>query len=306
MILLQEEIVSRCLTEAGQVFIDPKVLRFTDDRIRRDILLPCIKEYQAFRPPVVWEHLYLTSDGWSIPSRVRRINGLRPLWLFYWPYMGAAALRPIPRMEAQKWYQSNGILYGPPGRYELEYISNEGYKIGYEVDRYGIYELFKGEKEVTFTLRSGFRKGTLNLFVSGGPGGTDLVSATDDAEGAVNPVLGDWLEVDSSVNYATYNVSLKLTDESQALLFPDGVTKVLIEASYASTNPGVVGLDFSEIYFYALFASKFLPAFAATRSIVRIDGLPVEMNTDGLLEYARQQQELWIQSKEQRQSWWRW
>lgn len=305
MILLQEELVSRALTEAGQVFIDPSLLRFTDDRIKRDILTPCVQEYQAFRPPVVWEHLFVNPDGWVIPKRVRRINGLRPLWLFYWPYMGAAALRPIPRMESQKWYITNGVLYAPPGRYELEYISNEGYSLGYTVDRYGAYEIFKGETSLTFKLRSKMRPGTLQLFVTDTVG-NDLVSAKDDGSGGISVLTGGaWLDI-GVVNYNICEVTMSLSSEAQTLLFPDGTNRTLLEVEYASENPGVVGISWDEIYFFALFSSKFLPAFAATRSIVRVDGLPIEMNTDGLLEYARQQQDLWIQAKHEKQSWWRW
>ena len=304
MILLQEELVSRALSEAGQVFIDPKILRFDDERVKRDILYPCVKEYQAFRPPVVWEHLYLTPDGWTIPARVRRVNGLRPLWLFYWPYMGAAALRPIPRMEAQKWYITNGVLYGPPGRYEIEYISNDGYTLGHEVDRYGAYELFPGETQITFDLRAKARPGTIRVFITGA-GGADLYTGSDDGSGAITSTQGNWITI-GVINYNTCKVSITLTDEAKAALFPDGVSKVLVECSFASVNPGVIGIDFSEIYLYALFTSKFIPAFATTRSIVRIDGLPVDMNTDGLLEYARQQQEIWRASKETRGSWYRW
>lgn len=296
MILLQEELVSRALTEAGQVFIDPRILRFDDTRVQRDILFPCVKEYQAFRPPVVWEHLYIDPDGWPIPSRVRRVNGLRPLWLYYWPYAAAIALRPIPRMEAQKWFITNSMLYAPPGRYELEYISNEGYELGYEVTRHGAYQLYSGESQISFKLRSKPRPGTTKLYIG------ESFEATDDGQGAL---IAPWIDI-GVIDYATCAINLTFVPGTLDPLFENSITNVLLEASYASVYPGVVGLDWSEVYFYFLFASKFLTAFATTRSIIRIDGLPVEMNVDGFLEYARQKEQEWLVAKEQRQSWWRW
>jgi len=300
VILLQEELVSRALTEAGQVFIDPRLLRFDDERVRRDILEPCMGEYRAFRPPTVWEHLNVPTDGWPIPSRVRRINGLRPLWLYYWPHFAAAALRPIPRMEAQRWFVTNNVLYAPPGRYELEYISNEGYRLSNEVDRYIAHEVFSGEsatQTVDFYLRVKPRPGTVKIHIG------DELTAEDDGS---NTISGDFIDI-GVIDYNTCKISLDLdmTNEViQEYMSSDG--KISLEVEFMSVNPGVYGLDWSEIYFYFLFASKFLPAFATTRSIVRVEGVPIDMNVDGFLEYARQKEQEWLQSKEMRQSWWRW
>lgn len=296
MILLQDELVSRALTEAGQVFIDPRILKFDDNRIEKDILEPCVGEYQAFRPPTVWEHLFVPVDGWPIPKRVRRINGLRPLWLYYWPHFAAAALRPIPRMESQRWFISNGVLWAPPGRYELEYISNDGYTISHEVTRYLAYQMYSGENIFSFKLRSRPRPGTVKILIG------ENLEAVDGGNGAIT---GSFIDL-GVINYDTCEVNLALSpnDTINDMLTQDG--KVDIEVSFISVNPGVEGLNWSEIYFYFLFASKFLPAFAATRSIVRLEGVPVDMSVDGLLEYARKKEDEWLIAKEQRQSWWRW
>jgi len=296
-IILQEELVNRALTETGQVFIDPKLLRFDEERIRRDILEPCVGEYCAFRPPVVWEHVFIPVDGWPIPDRVRRINGLRPLWLYYWQHFAAAALRPIPRMESQRWFVSNNVLWSPPGRYELEYISNDGYKTGYVVDPYVAYEIYPGETTIKFYLRSKPRQGTVRISL-----GSELL-ASDDGH---NGIVGDFLDM-GVIDYNTKEVNLSLKEnDSRINQIYENEGNLSVTVNYISTNLGVIGLDWSEIYFYFLFASKFLTAFATTRSIVRVDGVPIDMNVDGLLEYARQKEIQWLEAKEQRQAWWRW
>ncbi len=299
MILLQEELVSRALTEAGQVFVDPRILRFDDERVRRDILVPCMGEYQAFRPPTVWEHIHIPVGGWPIPQRVRRINGLRPLWLYYWPHFAAASLRPIPRMESQRYIITDNTVMAPPGRYELEYISNEGYSLGNMVDRHIVHEIYDSEREqtISFFLRVKPRPGTVRLYV-----GEELVAEDDGS----NAIIGDWITL-GIIDYNTCKISISIDRENsviQEYMSTDG--KISIEAEFVSVNPGVMGLDWSEIYFYFLFASKFLPAFASTRSIVKIEGVPIDMNIDGFLEYARQKESEWLQAKEMRQSWWRW
>lgn len=290
-VILQEELVRRALVETGQVYFDPSVIHFDDDTVRDAILAPCVKEYSSFRPPVIWEHIYLPVDGWPIPTRVRRINGLRPLWLYYWPYEAAVALRPIPRMGADMWFITENILYAAPGRYELEYISNDGYRLGHEIDAHPVYEPHEIERKIEFKLRGHIRPGTLKIHAYD-ENGTEIV-ATDDGSGAIT---GDFLDV-GVVDYETLRVTLQTNAPfSKPIL-----------ASFYSKYPAVMGMDFSELYFFQLFQSKFLPAFAAARSIVRLDGTPIELNIDDLLNYARTKEQEWnTVSRETKSSWWRW
>jgi hypothetical protein len=290
-VLFQEELVRRALVETGQVYFDPSVIHFDDDTIRDTILLPCLKEYSSFRPPVIWEHISLPSDGWVIPSRVRRINGLRPLWLYYWPYEAAVALRPIPRIGADNWFQTDGVLYAAPGRYELEYIANDGYKLGRAIEDHQVYEPHGIERNLKFKLRGHLVPGTLKLTAL--DSNTVEMEAVDDANGAIT---GSWVD-HGVIDYETLQVTLTT---NQAIDKP-------ILASFYSKYPAVQGMDFSELYFFQLFQSKFLPAFAAARTIVRLEGVPIDLNIDDLLAYARQKEESWNTiSRDTKQSWWRW
>lgn len=289
--ILQEELVRRALVNAGQVYFDPAVIHFDDDTIRDMILEPCTKEYQAFRPPLVWEHIYLPTDGWPIPSRVRKVNGLRPLWLYYWPYEAAVALRPIPRIGADRWFITGNILYAAPGRYELEYISNEGYELGYDIEDHTVYTPHPNETEIEFRLRGHIRPGTLTITATL----DDLteVTATDDGNGAIS---GSWVDV-GTVDYNTLRVTLQI---NESLSKP-------IMASFFSKYPALLRFSWDEIYFFELFEARFLHAYATARSIVRLEGVPVELNIDDLLNYARQKQETWLTvSRETKSSWYRW
>jgi len=294
--LLQDELVAQALTASGQVFVEPHMLEFTDERIARDILVPCAEEFKIFRPPVVWEHLMVHTQGWIIPRYVRRVLGLRPLWLYYWAYTHAAvALRPIPRMEASKWFITEGVLYAPPGRYEVEYISANGYTVTHDVPEHAVYEPSPDEGRIEFRLRARIRPGTLKLRT----GGTwsesyseGYLEAVDDGNGRIS---GSFVDT-GVVDYETNLVSLSL---SQPLGGP-------LRATFFARNPGVKELDFKDVWFVDLFASKFLPAFAAARSLVAIPGLPVDLNNDGLLDYARQKQTDWLTVRHERNAWWRW
>ena len=283
--LLQDELIAHVLSATGQVFVEPHTIRYTDELVDRTIFSPAVSEFQVFRPPTVWEHLFLPADGWLIPPRVRRVCGLRPLSLYWWPYAAAIALRPVPRMESCKWFITEGVLYAPPGRYELEYISNEGYTISNEVDRYVAYRPHPVEREVKFRLRARMRPGTLTIYI-----GND--SAVDDGSGNIS---GSFLS-SGTVDYQTNEVSLVLA----------GSPLDTVDCSFWADKPGVKELDWKDIYFVQLFASKFLTAYSTARQIVRIENMPVDLNVDGLLEYARAAEQAWITNKNEKQSWFKW
>lgn len=296
--LLQDELVSRSLSSTGQVYVHPALIRYTDERIMNDFMIPCAAEYQTLRPPVVWEHVMIPSEGWQIPSRVRRINGLRPLWLYYWPYSAAIALRPIPRMEDCKWFITNNILYAPPGRYELEFISTEGYTIAWEVPKHVVYRPSTPQTTLTFKLRVHIRPGTLKIYY--GPENavqeSQYLIATDNGTGMIT---GSFL-TSGLIDYQTNEVVLVPNGTATPWAYP-------LQASFAALNPGIKELNWQDVYFIDLFDSRFLTAYAATRSLVQIDGLPVNINADDLLNYARSKEQAWITARENKvSSWWRW
>jgi hypothetical protein len=293
--LFQDELVAHALSATGQVFVQPHMLRYSDDFITRTLLKPCAGEYATLRPPVKWFSLFIGTDGWKPDKSVRKVLGLRPLWLYYWPYQASVALRPVPRMEAQKWFAENsqynigkGVIYAPPGRYEAEIISNDGYTLGYEAGFHDVYTPAPVEKSFSFRLRVLIRPGTLKLKCG-------ELTATDDGQGAITGA--DWIEA-GTVDYQTCEVQLRIRD--------DVTLMDAVEANFWAVNPGVEELEWGETYFLRLFASKFLPAYATARSIVRIEGLPVDIQLDGLLEYARNVEREFLEKRETYTAWWRW
>ncbi|MHA1168995.1 MAG: hypothetical protein ACTSRU_14295 [Candidatus Hodarchaeales archaeon] len=277
--LLQDEIVSKVVSGAGQVIILPSTLRYDTELIRRDFFVPVVKEYQNYRPVIVKaDEVSIGMDGYTVPTDFIQVSELRP---YYQTLLGATASDIIPKSLYEL---RNGIIYADPGYYNIQYHGR--YTITNIFEDILIYEAV-AETLVEKSLGGVVTPATLTIDYEGN-------TATTDALGEITG---------TNITSGSYD----LTTNRISITFTTAISgNVTASFRTAATNPGVLELSLEDIHFVNLFAARFLSAMGTTKAIMRIDGLPIDITVDGLMEYGREKEAEVKEWLETHQVWWHW
>lgn len=275
--LTQEECVNLTMSRAGQFILGPEDVDFTPAKISRDFFIPAVMEYQKYRPPMQRPRVLITNGLMTLPADFMTAVGLEPIQL----YQGVVL--PFLKLPSFRWQinPQRNQLEAPAGDYVFEYLSR--FMLSSAMEDLEVYPS-GGEGEIGFQLGSIPKPKT--LVVTGG-----ALSAEADVNGVIT---GDLVDSGNLTSVGAVTLVLK-----------DPVASVLT-ATYTTLVPYCKELSLQDRLFLDLFEAKFLTAFASAKAQLKVEGVPVDVNLDELLSYARQKDADVRASLTTDQKWWLW
>ena len=282
--LFQDEVVSKVLSGAGQVLLTPADLRFDDRLIERDFFVPVLREYQKYRPNVKKLDTEISVDGIGLPSDCLHVISLffKSVTRVDLPF---ESMRVQPKVLDHQYWQvlDDGCLYAPVGFYRMEYAAE--FTISKVVEGLRLFSLIPGTKSYEFYMPAKIAPGT----VSFSDGTRTMVETT---QGTLAGALGT-----GTVDYTTLKVTLTLTTAPTAASFP-------VLGYFKSVNPYVKELSVEDEIFVDLFAARMLVAYGMAKSVMRIEGLPVDITVDDMLSYGKERETVFTTRADTCKKWW--
>lgn len=279
--LTQEQAVEKTIFGAGQTLLRPEDVDISAQDISSRFFIPTIREYERYRPPIVKiPSVMITGGKWRVPDDCLKMISLRPINLM----RSWGTPSPYVRISAHQWWVDDSrMLWCPSGQWEIEY--QKRFELSNVVTDEVLLEVDGLQGEQTFCLASEPVPSTVRLSYGADTEATDLDGVITGPE-----ITG------GEISYPCGSVKVTFTKP----------TRAVVKASYRTRYPYVVNLDIGEEMFLDLFAARFLTGYANLKMQMNIEGLPVNINLDDILSYARDKEANYRSRLESVQKWFAW
>ena len=279
--LLLHEAIEAIKSSEGQVLIPLKVLKLDKLTIEK-IFVYVLKQYERKKPIRAKAMFPLSPEGVVIPD-AWEVTALRPYAFFSFNKIAA----PIDRKNWD-WFEDQKLLKCLL-EYEFEVTYCKEYTIGNLAVQYLGPSIYQTEDSTRFFLRGDFKKGTLQISMNG----HSVKDIGFDANH--NVILGGNLG-HGTVNPETLEVNLKFSDNMSGTL----------DISFYSLYTAIQELSIGDPLFMLWFKVEFLKALGNIKKVTVIDGMPIDLSSDGLLGRAHQLEEKLEEQFSTKSSWWTW
>lgn len=278
MPLFQEQALDKAVYQAGQTLLSPSDVDLSSRDINTKFFVPSVLEYEKYRPQEsALRQVTVYSGEWRLPDDCLKIAWIRAVnWTRSW---GTPA--PYVRLQAHQWWVQDRVLYCPSGQWEISYLKK--FTFLHKLEDYPVSDLDDISGEHTFYLPCETVPSTVKLSFGSG-------TASDDNHGNLT---GTGIS-GGTVDYVTGKVTLNFTSP----------TTSGVKGSFSSVYKYVKELEMTEEIFLDLFATRFLVGFANIKSQHNLEGLPVNINLDDLLSYARERESQFKARLETDKKWW--
>lgn len=279
--LTQEQALEKTIFGAGQTLLRPQDVDISPQDIYNRFFYPAVKEYERWRPVIVkLESVLIVNAEWKIPDDCIKIISIRPINLMRaW---GTPA--PYVRIPSHQWWVTpDGILKCPSGQWEIEY--QRRFTWGNEVKDEIVLNAIGLQGTQRFDLPAEILPSTLRLNYGGSAPASDL-------EGVIT---GDGI-TEGTIDYIHSKISVNFTEPTQDI----------VTASYTTKFKYVNELDMGEEMFLDLFAARFLTGYANLKMQMNLENLPVNINLDDIMSYAREKETNYRTRLETIQKWFAW
>lgn len=279
--LTQEQAVEKTIFGAGQTLLRPEDVDISAQDISSRFFIPTVKEYERYRPIIVKiPSVMITGGKWRVPDECLKLISLRPINLM----RSWGTPSPYVRVSAHQWWvDETNLLWCPSGQWEIEY--QKKFVFSSVITDEVLLEVDGLQGEQTFCLSSEPVPSTVKLSYGAEADATDLDGV----------ITGTGI-TGGEISYSCGSVKVNFTEP----------TKAVIKASYRTRYPYVVNLDLGEEMFLDLFAARFLTGYANLKMQMNLEGLPVNINLDDILSYARDKESNYRSRLESVQKWYAW
>jgi len=286
-----DQLIANSLSLAGQIYLTPQDLLFTDLVLAQNIFTPVVREYERFRPANLTVDVVIGAAGLAIDPCWKKVVRLRKKSINVADIGFGVFYKSVPSIEYE--IINNKVIAGIPGYYNLEYLGE--FTVQNLVPATQVYLSSAQQLTICFQLPSRPVLGTVTLQRMVGPGAGNFDSVTD-VSGLFSTT---WLDpAGTNTVDEQGNVTLTFTPEAQGRYY--------FFATYVSVYPCVLELNLRDEPFSTLFNARFLTAYAHPKSNAKVEGLPFDINQEDLVSYSKLCVEKWEKLSETGQKWWIW
>jgi len=293
--LLQDQAVNYALLSAGQILVKPDRMFLNHDLIEEHIFKPAVIEYERVRPNVERREVNVGVGGVRTPSDGTSFKTIKRRSLTLSQTGNAFFYQDVPPVEIQ-WSPSFDFATMIPGAYSIDYYSKNTF--GSKVPWGAYYFPMDSEEDILINLPA--RARTDSVEVVRGVEHPEIFLMQLDKDNIVKEVGGKFsggFVQEGRVTEDRMQVHLKLVVE-------EGDERP-IWLRFWSKNVGWVQGDIRDTIFFKLFTARFLPAYAAVKSNLVMEGVSFEIDRERCLEIANRMAQEWREESSLNTEWWK-
>lgn len=288
--LLFEQALERVKLEYGQLLIPFDSLKLDTDKLEK-IFINTAKKLQSKRPIRTVATLSTNPDGVKIP------DAIGVLALKYMVLNNFDRISPPLPHRMWSFDPATRILKSILTSTQMVVIYNREFKIGYFPQTESPMTTVDGELAVDFYLKGTFKQGTLSLTKTNLSTG-EVTTATEISRTGNIATLGGTLGT-GTVDLTTLKIHLDLID----------TTANDIVANYYNYRKAVQDIEEFDIVFHTWFTIDVIRSFGGLKYQATMNentGLPFSLQSDTLLDRARQLEDQLNEYLRNTDFWWNW
>ena len=277
--LTQEQAVEKVIFGAGQLLLRPEDIDILPQDISSRFFIPAVKEYERYRPVIVKiPSVMIVGGKWRVPDDCLKLISLRPINVM----RSWGTPSPYVRVSSHQWWVDEfNMLWCSSGQWEIEY--QKKYTLSNTIEDEVLLDVDGLQGDQSFCLSAEPVPSTVKL---------DYGSVATDLDGVIT---GDGI-TNGVIDYGHGHVTVKFTEPTTAP----------VKVSYRTKYPFVTNIDIGEEMFLDLFAARFLTGYANLKVQMNLEGLPVNINLDDILSYAREKESNYRSRLDSVQKWYSW
>lgn len=285
--LFQEDATNLVLSEAGQVLLTPSDIGLELSNVK-GIFLSAVDAFSRHRPILKKEEFTVFLETVTLPANVQRVVSVLPRAIGQILPGVHLFTQPVPPIPLWNYDLKERVLTIVSGTYLVEYLAS--YTVTTSLVEVADVGNLAIDSTAAFKLKHPPLKGTLIITL-----GADEV--VDDSAGVLDGPFAT-----GTVNYETGEVTLT------AVATIDAVLAITYRSDYPAVvemkAPGEPRRALEQEMFLDLYGGHLLMAYANAKSIMRIEGIPIDINLDQLRALAQLRLDNYEARRGSEQKWW--